>query len=217
MSVIEREYANQNADLLEQIQDLARSHRSLLSRLSNAELLADAIAFKLVRLEKYLETGELARPGSSAPGKQKESGQKREELRLLADSGVTTVESRPRSDGLTDVRIDAGKSFTLPPMLADLLSVLCLHSVPSDDRLVGWKTIDEVAILLGKRSGRLFTRHAVTQSIYRLRREIFKRGGANPYLIQTNRRRGVRFALKSESSGRGRRQGQEQAVSTGHA
>lgn len=198
MSVVDREYGNQTADLLEQIQDLARSHRSLLSRLSNAELLADAIAFKLVRLEKSLETGELVLAGAATGVKPKESGQKREELRLLADSGATTLEIQTRSDGLSDVRIDAGKSFTLPPMLADLLSVLCLPSVPSNDRLVGWKTIDEVAILLGKRSGRLFTRHAVTQSIYRLRKEIFNRGGANPYLIQTNRRRGVRFALKRE-------------------
>jgi hypothetical protein len=108
------------------------------------------------------------------------------------------LEIKPRSDGFSDVRIDAGKSFALPPMLADLLAVLSLTGAASDDGLVGWKTIDEVAILLGKRSSRRFSRHAVTQSIYRLRKELFNRGGANPYLIQTNRRRGVRFALRQK-------------------
>jgi hypothetical protein len=199
MAVVDREYSNKPSDLLQQIQDLARSHRSLLSRLSNAELLADTIAFKLARLEKYLESGELVLVCNEEPAKQKERSQKREHLRLLADSGATTLEIRPRSDGLSDVRIDAGKMFSLPPMLADLLSVLSINGVPSDDRLVGWKTIDEVAILLGKRSGGHFTKHAVTQGIYRLRKEIFNRGGANPYLIQTNRRRGVRLALKQKS------------------
>jgi hypothetical protein len=189
----------QTSDLLEQIRELARRHRTLLSRLGSAELLADTIALDLSRIEKCLETGELepALEDGKRAG-QKGAVQSREQLRIMADSGATTLEIKLRSDGLSDVRIDAGKKFSLPPALADLLSILSLNGGTSDDRLVGWKTIDEVAILLGKRSNRRFTRHAVTQSIYRLRRELFKRGGANPYLIQTNRRRGVRFALKQK-------------------
>jgi hypothetical protein len=174
----------QTSDLLEQIRELARRHRTLLSRLGSAELLADTIALDLSRIEKCLETGEL----EPALEDGKRAGQKgavrsREQLRIMADSGATTLEIKLRSDGLSDVRIDAGKKFSLPPALADLLSILSLSGGTSDDRLVGWKTIDEVAILLGKRSNRRFSRHAVTQSIYRLRRELFKRGGANPYLI----------------------------------
>jgi hypothetical protein len=197
MSAFNSQNSKQSTDLLEQIRELARRHRSLLSRLSNAELLADTIALDLSRIEKCLETGELAPVGEDERlARQKECGQRRDQLRLLADSGATTLEIKPRSDGLSDVRIDAGKRFSLPPFLADLLSVLSLNGATSDDGLVGWKTIDEIAILLGKRSSRRFSRHAVTQSIYRLRKELFNRGGANPYLVQTNRRRGVRFALK---------------------
>jgi hypothetical protein len=200
MSALNNQNPKQLMDLLEQIRDLARRHRTLLSRLSNAELLADNIALDLSHIEKCLETGELAPVCEDERlQRQKECGQRRDQLRLLADSGATTVEIKPRSDGLSDVRIDAGKSFSLPPLLADLLSVLSLNGATSDDKLVGWKTIDEVAILLGKRSSRRFSRHAVTQSIYRLRKELFNRGGANPYLVQTNRRRGVRFALKQKT------------------
>lgn len=199
MSVLNSRDSMQTSDLLEQIRELARRHRTLLSRLGSAELLADTIALDLSRIEKCLETGELepALEDGKRAG-QKGAVQSREQLRIMADSGATTLEIKLRSDGLSDVRIDAGKKFSLPPALADLLSILSLNGGTSDDRLVGWKTIDEVAILLGKRSNRRFTRHAVTQSIYRLRRELFKRGGANPYLIQTNRRRGVRFALKQK-------------------
>jgi hypothetical protein len=199
MVVFNNQNSKQSSDLLEQIRDLARRHRSLLSRLSNAELLADHIALDLSRLEKCLETGDaLPVHDCEKRTRQHDGGQRREHLRLLADSGATTLEIKPRSDGFSDVRIDAGKSFALPPMLADLLSVLSLTGATADDGLVGWKTIDEVAILLGKRSSRRFSRHAVTQSIYRLRKELFNRGGANPYLIQTNRRRGVRFALRQK-------------------
>ncbi|HUQ30902.1 MAG TPA: hypothetical protein VM095_02235 [Pyrinomonadaceae bacterium] len=199
MVVFNNQNSKQSSDLLEQIRDLARRHRSLLSRLSNAELLADHIALDLSRLEKCLETGDsLPIRECQKRTRQQEGGQRREHLRLLADSGATMLEIKPRSDGFSDVRIDAGKSFALPPMLADLLAVLSLTGAASDDGLVGWKTIDEVAILLGKRSSRRFSRHAVTQSVYRLRKELFNRGGANPYLIQTNRRRGVRFALRQK-------------------
>jgi hypothetical protein len=203
MAVFNNQNSKQSSDLLEQIRDLARRHRSLLSRLSNAELLADNIALDLSRLEKCLETGELSPvPECEKPARQHEGGPRREHLRLLADSGATTLEIKPRSDGSSDVRIDAGKRFALPPMLADLLSVLSLTGATADDGLIAWKTIDEVAILLGKRSSRRFSRHAVTQSIYRLRKELFNRGGANPYLIQTNRRRGVRFALRQKGRSR---------------
>ena len=192
--------SKQHADLLGQIRDLSRRYRTLLSRLSSTELLADTIALDLSRIEKCLETGTLAVViGDEKPALRKERGQRIEQLRVLADSGATSLEIKPRSDGYSDVRIDAGKSFSLPPGLADLLSVLSLNASPNDDGLVGWKTIDEVAILLGKRSNKRFSRHAVIQNIYRLRKELFNRGGINPFLVQTNRRRGVRFALKQRA------------------
>jgi hypothetical protein len=195
--MVNQQHEKTCVELIEQIRDLVRSHRTLLARLSNAELLADDVALKLARLEEFLECGTL--PEFNRPATGREKSQKREELRRMADSGASTLVMTPRSDGHSEIRIDAGKVFCLPPMLADVLSILSMGGTAANDSLVGWKTVDEVAVLLGKRTGRHFTKHAVTQSIYRLRREIFNRGGANPYLVQTNRRRGVRFALKQKS------------------
>ena len=197
MTAVKNQCPNQSQALLWKIRELARRHRCLLSRLSNAELLADSIALDLARIQRLLEIGELTQlPPGEIDGPPRERGNRNRELRVLAHSGVTTLEIRVRADGLSDVRVDAGKQFSLPPMLADLLSTLAMEGGYSNDGLVAWKTVDEVAILLAKRTNRRISRHAVTQGIYRLRRELFHRGGANPYLIQTNRSRGVRFALK---------------------
>lgn len=197
MSAINSNHSKQAPELLARMRELARRYRSLVSRISSAELLADSIALDLARIEQCLETGALAQPcGNKNSSGQQAGRDRREQLCLLAETGVAKLEIKPRSDGLCDVRLDAGKQFKLPPALADLLAILSLEGGASGDGLVGWKTLDEVAILLGKRSGKRLSRHTVTQSIYRLRRELFNRGGANPYLVQTNRRRGVRFALK---------------------
>jgi hypothetical protein len=199
MSASNSQHSKQRPEALALIRELARRFRSLVSKISSAELLADQLALELARIEKCLETGAAVQPcGEGQNFGRKDQGQINEQLRRLADSGAALLEIKSRSDGLCDVRIDAGRQFKLPPVLADLLSILSLDGGQSDDGLVGWKTLDEVAILLGKRSGKRFSRHTVTQSVYRLRRELFKRGGANPYLVQTNRRRGIRFALKQK-------------------
>jgi hypothetical protein len=117
-------------------------------------------------------------------------------LRELAVSGALALEIKLRADGAAEVRIDGGKRFTLPPLLADMLRILALDNGPSNDDLVGWKTLDEVAILLAKNTGGQVKKHAVTQNVYRLRKAMFAQGGANPYLIQTSRRHGVRFARR---------------------
>ena len=184
-------------DALTLLSDIVRRYRSLVTRISSAELLADNIAFELARLESYLKTRAFNEPpGDYSPVQRGNSAKFKEHLRRMAEPGVLSLEIKARTDGLAEVRIDAGKQFTLPPMLADLLYTLSIDSGPTDDDLVGWKTLDEVAILLSKKIGKRFTRHSVTQNIYRLRQELFKRAGANPFLIQTNKRRGVRFALK---------------------
>lgn len=184
------------AELRAAVRELARLQRTLVARLSSAELLADTVSCEIARLERILEGGAAAGGVDARAGARASKAAGRENLRRLAEGGVAYVEIRPRADGLSDVRVDGGKQFTLPPTLADLLHVLATSGGTSEDDLVGWKTTDEVAILLGKLSGRRFTRHGVAQNVHRLRRELLERGGANPFLIQTNRRRGLRFALR---------------------
>jgi hypothetical protein len=150
-------------------------------------------------MEEFFDTGQF--PNSSPThsiSRRKNNAQVDEQLRQLAEAGAHSLEIKPRADGRAEVRIDGGKRFTLPPLLADVLRILAIDNGPTDDDLVGWKTPDEVAILLTKNSGKQFKKHAVTQNVYRLRKALFAQGGANPFLVQTNRQRGVRFARRRQ-------------------
>jgi hypothetical protein len=102
-----------------------------------------------------------------------------------------------RFDGSADVRVDGGQLFTLPPALADLLAILAADRDSDHTGIVGWKPLETIARLIEKKTGRLITKHAVTQQIHRLRQELYERGRVNPWLVQTNRRLGARFALRS--------------------
>ncbi len=180
-----------------------RVFKKLLSRLvaivDKAEVLIDSLSLEIAVLEEFFDTGRLPNSNSHpSPGRRKDKAQADEQLRQLAEAGAHSLEIKQRADGMAEVRIDGGKSFTLSPLLADVLRILAIDNGPSDDDLVGWKTLDEVAILLTKDSGKQFRKHTVTQNIYRLRKAMFAQGGANPFLIQTNRQRGVRFARRRQ-------------------
>jgi hypothetical protein len=166
----------------------AQRQRALLDRISRAEELADAIACDLVLLERAARRQE----PSAVPAPDRS---KRQLLRGPFDARVGAIDLKRRADDWIVVRFDQSNEIALPPILGDLPSVLSDDARVSDDELVAWKTLDEVAKDLQRASGRSFSRHAVTQQIYRLRRELFTRGGVSPKLIQTNRRRGVRLAL----------------------
>ena len=201
MAVLDSRDAKEAPGLLAQVRALVRRHRSLVSRLSSVELLADSISLELVRLEECLNAaapGVLPLPAARAARRAK-ADSPRERLRLVAEAGASALEIRPRADGSFEVRVDGGGRFLLPPLLAELLSVLALDGAPPKDAadgLAGWKALDEVAALLAKKTGRRYTSRAVTQAVYRLRCELFKRCGVNPFLVQTNRRHGARFALR---------------------
>ena len=177
--------------------DVKRRLHTLLARIDQAELLADSLSLDVAALEEFFETGQLTQSTAHPSLSRRQSNaQVDEQLRRLAEAGAHSLEIKLRADGLAEVRIDGGKRFTLPPLLADVLHILAIDNGPSNDDLVGWKTLDEVAILLAKDTGRQVKKHAVTQNVYRLRKAMFAQGGANPFLIQTSRRRGVRFARR---------------------
>jgi hypothetical protein len=193
--------APRHAEMLVLMRGIARRYKNLVSKISRAEMNATFIEYEMFQLLKLMEdalhqsTGEfeggaVEAPDHVAPGKDNKP------LRYLADAGAATLEIKTRPDGMADVRIDGGKRFTLPPTLADLITALSIDNGQCEDAFVGWKTIREVADYLSRQSNKPMTKRAITQNIYRLRKELFDRGGVNPYLIQTNRRRGIRFALR---------------------
>jgi hypothetical protein len=193
--------ARRRAEMLVLVRGLARRYKNLVNRISKAEMNATFIEYELFQLLKMMEECfdcdfedqdgvAISGPIADAPVKSKKP------LRYLAESGTSLLEIKARPDGMADVRIDGGKQFTLPPTLADLMTALSIDNGLSEDAFVGWKTVKEIADYLTKQSGKPVSRRAITQNVYRLRRELFDRGGVNPYLVQTNRRRGIRFALR---------------------
>jgi hypothetical protein len=187
--------------LLRELRRLSERQRALVRRMSRDEELADAIAQDLVELERDLREGSFGNPGDGATkARRHRSVETGRVLRIAAEAGVTSLKMSKRADGSVRVRIDGSQEFELPPALADLLWVLAQDSGRSEDGLIGWKTPDEAAILLAKKQGRTSSKHALTQNIYRLRTALADRGGVNPFLVQTHRRLGVRFALRRERS-----------------
>ena len=200
-----RRRARQYAEMLVLIRGLARRHKNLVTRISKAELNASFIEYELFQLlkmfEECLDDGADGFEGDGAAASSPDTSLKPSRpLRYLAESGTSSLEIKSRPDGMADIRIDGGKKFTLPPTLADLMTALSIDNGLSEDAFVGWKTVGEIAEYLAKRSGRPATKRAITQNVYRLRRELFDRGGVNPYLVQTNRRRGLRFAIRRKAS-----------------
>lgn len=197
--------ARHYAEILVLIRGLARRHKNLVNRISKAELNASFIEYELFQLlkmmEEWVDEGAegVAGDGATSSSLEPPANQTRQ-LRYLAESGTLSLEIKGRPDGMADIRIDGGKQFTLPPTLADLMTALSIDNGLSGDAFVGWKTVPEIAEYLAKRSGKAVTKRAITQNVYRLRKELFDRGGVNPYLVQTNRRRGVRFAVRRKAS-----------------
>jgi len=199
-----RARARRSAEMLVLMRGLARRYKNLVNRISKAELNASFIEYELFQLLKMMEDcieegSESVVSDGAAPYGPETQGKPNGPLRYLAETGTFSLEIKARPDGLADIRIDGGKQFTLPPMLADLMTALSIDNGLSDDGVVGWKTVKEIAEFLARQSGKPVSKRAITQNVYRLRKELFDRGGVNPYLVQTNRRLGVRFALRRKS------------------
>jgi len=199
-----RRRARHYAEMLVLMRGLARRYKNLVTRISKAEMNASFIEYELFQLLKMMEE---CLDGSEAVGADSgtDSGSEPQAtptkpLRYLAESGSASLEIKVRPDGMADIRIDGGKRFVLPPTLADLMTALSIDNGLSDDAFIGWKSLSEIAEYLASQSGKPVTKRAITQSVYRLRKELFDRGGVNPYLVQTNRRRGLRFALRRKIS-----------------
>lgn len=169
------------------------------------------IALRLERLEAEvtqvtdnLETLREAATGFPDMSRTRPKGRHRdreseEVAKRLADRGVSKVHIHPHSDGSSFAEIE-GVAVALPEKLALFLTVLCMSPSESAEEggLIGWKSWDEVAVLMGKKAGKA-GRHAVSQFVYRLR-ELLRAQGGNPYWVQTHRTRGVRFALRAKCS-----------------
>lgn len=124
-------------------------------------------------------------------------------LTWSAEIGVASFTFQRLAGGGCEFEIE-GKFLTLSPRLADLLIALSRDHGPSENGLVGWKSIEELEqSVLGPERGwppkdaaeQKKYRQSIRESILRLR-DSFKDAGMNRYLIQGDSRFGYRFALK---------------------
>ncbi len=117
------------------------------------------------------------------------------EVMRSAAVGARTFELKPLRRGAAMVRIDEGVWFKLGCRDTGLLLVLT-RTAPEPDGLPGWRTYEELADELGRKSGVPPTRRAVTESVYRIRRAL-KAADLNPYLLFPDPTTGrVRFLLR---------------------
>ena len=183
------------------IDRLARLLRSLQRDIARAEERADEVAFEILALQRSVRadaTGRLATIADDALRLAQEARRRRRRvlaIRNAAACGVRTVEIRAIARGGSAVRFDGGKSVELPRTVANLLRVLVYAAAPGTDGFLEWQSFDTVRAHLGKKTGAKPSHHAVTQVVYRLR-QLLTDGGVNPYLLQVNRRRGLRLLVR---------------------
>lgn len=191
---------NEHADpskLAAALRRLRRVAELLRRALARGEEHADILEQDLIALaESILSGGGAPKPASATlPAPLPAPTKSTFLLQLAAKSGVEKLEIERLSDGAAWVRIDGGKALRLPPTLVGLLETLAFDPVHDVEQLVGWKSREEVRAGLQKRIGRKFSRHAIDELLRRLRAALAA-GGVNPFLVQTHRQFGLRFALR---------------------
>jgi hypothetical protein len=107
------------------------------------------------------------------------------------------MDTRQNADGSVVVAIDGGTPFSLGPRLAEVFQFIATAEKDRDgqDALVGWRTRAEILKLLGGPQGRPFHPRYVNNIVHLLK-EALRKAGYDRNLIQTNRLRGIRLALK---------------------
>ena len=196
-----RQSAGLEPKFLERLHALQGKLKKLADMVSKAEELAANIECELAALVTEAEhespamhSGDM-RSSRSVP----RTCGRNPRVRRLHGGVAQSLRIASRPDGTAVVQVDRGAKMVLAATLARLLIILSTDNDRSDDGVVGWKTFEEVAILMEKKTGRRHSRGAVNQLIYRLRKE-FMENGASMDPIQTSRKLGMRFALKRSDS-----------------
>ncbi len=184
-------------------EEFARLVRRLQTTLIGAEEQADAIVMwlgeKTVPRRPVPTLLSTVASRSESRGRKPKSRYDDPELRRLAEPGVGSVEFRPLDQRSVLVSIDGAEAFPAPVGLADLLSKIASSEKPDADGFVRFQSLEEVARQLGAQRGGACKTHCVTAAVGRLRKLLRRKGRVNPLLVETCRKRGVRFRLRQRS------------------
>ncbi len=187
-------------DWLAWLRRLEREANDLRKRLCRGEELLDGIVRDIGRLAGNLKA---ARLGDTTVSRGTASGCRcgargtiRRKPSVVTGLGVARLKIRMRRNGSSRIRVDGGKAFLLTRSLTELLRIIASDGGEGKELVVGWKSKRDIVLQMEKVFGRSFGRHTLDNLIYRLRRDLIDKGDVHPGLLQTDRRRGVRFALR---------------------
>jgi hypothetical protein len=169
------------------IHELRRKTRQVLSNL-------DALTDKVAEIERDLEVMARARnvcseePTYHIPG---------------GDPIAYNLDIRTLANGSVDVVIDGGVKFSLGPRLAGVFQFLASGEKErgANDELVGWRSRAEINKFLNDATGKQL-RACYVNNLVHLLRMALSNAHYDSNLIQSNRQKGYRFALKHSSSAR---------------
>ena len=179
-------------------EQLLALRRALDKATGRVEIELDKIAHVAAVLDEIAaDRGPAGTAGPEAASVRRSSAEVRA-LREAAHAGAMTLAWTWSVDGSAHVRINDGTPFRLQAKPAALLRIIAAPGGrATDDGLVGWRTYAEVGAALAKHTGRAASARSVTQTIYKLR-AAFRDAGQNWFLIQTDHRGAVRFALRND-------------------
>ena len=122
--------------------ELAERLRKLQRRAERAASELDAIAYESEKLQSKFAAMSAARSGSTRrPRRARPRRPQTDEGRALAEQaerGAASLEVRRRDRGSADVRVDGGRWFRLPALLAEVLSLIAdpTRGTPGEARSV---------------------------------------------------------------------------------
>lgn len=180
-------------DATARLKTLVQRLSRLQTRLSGLEENLDSVLFGLRDLQREM-SGLPCSPTATRRTRRARSAHK-EILGREAEKGVSRVRIE-RFVTSADLHIEGAPPVRLARGLADLLEVL-LEDHGGPGILVDWKTFDYIRSALEKKSRRAPNRNALTNRIFRLRDEL-ESAGENPFLVQTLKGVGARFALRRD-------------------
>ena len=120
--------------------------------------------------------------------------------RRAAASGASRLEIRVSRSGRAVVRIDGSEWIRMTRGDARLLHMLAKAPGNHADGFPRWQTYDEVRDAIAAKAGSRPTRHALTESVYRIRRAL-RAADVNEFLLQVDRRCGLRVLVRSPGLG----------------
>ncbi len=178
-------------DLARRLEALRGTQKLLVSLLARATRLAESLEHGSKKLERELAGGSVPR---AIPERRRE---RRFEglLKQLAEPGASALEIRFDYD-FAFVRIDGAEEFDVAARPALFLEIISTGTRPlENDGFCRWHSHREIAELLNRAPGRHILPESVTNLVHRLRKTLVK-NGANPFYVETQELKGVRFRYR---------------------